>query len=376
VRAPSGRTNALRRLTTITVFGLFPLSTLVAMLLVSRSDDSIAADFHHEIYPQAELMLGGGDPYPRPDFDPTAAANFIWPPLDAYLLAPLTVLPSGAADVVMVLFGLGCFALALWVLEVRDWRVYGVFALWPEVAGEMRVSHLTPQLCLCLALAWRYRGTRFVPGLLVGLSISLKFFVWPVVAWLLATRRFREALVAVGFAGASLLLLIPYGLVDYLRALLQLGEAFDQDSYSLFGLLTQGGFSDGVARGATWTIGCALLVTAFRYRSFTLAVATALALSPIAWLDYFALAGIPLAVTRPRLSWIWFVPLATWGLEGAGLGIGDTPGTLRLMLAFGIVVAVAFADELRQRRGQLDPRLDDRSLRAHPRAGGRRLGTP
>ena len=89
-------------------------------------------------------MLDGRDPYPPPDFDPTAAPNFIWPPAVAYLLAPLTLLPLGAADVVMRSSGSSCFAAALWLVGLRDWRVYGVLALWPQVAGEMRVSHLTP----------------------------------------------------------------------------------------------------------------------------------------------------------------------------------------------------------------------------------------
>jgi len=68
-------------------------------------------------------------------------------------------------------------------------------------------------------------------------------------------------------------------------------------------------------------------------------------LSPIVWLDYFAVAMVPLAIARPRLSWVWFVPLATWGLSGAGLGIGDPWDISRLLLAFAVVLGVAFRDE-------------------------------
>ena len=75
----------------------------------------------------------------------------------------------------------------------------------------------------------------------------------------------------------------------------------------------------------------------WRYRSFALAIAAALVLSPIVWLDYFALAALPLALARPRLSAIWFLPIATWGLEGAGIGIGDVSDIARLLLVFAVV---------------------------------------
>ena len=131
----------------------------------------------------------------------------------------------------------------------------------------------------------------------------------------------------------SLLLLLPYvSIDDYARSLLQLGRGFDQDSYTLFGLLVQSG-SLGVGRADPDVGGRPVLLAAtWRYRSFTLAIAAALTLSPIVWLDYFALAMVPLAIARPRLSWIWFLPLATWGLSGAGLGIGDPWDIARLLL--------------------------------------------
>ena len=64
----------------------------------------------------------------------------------------------------MVVLGLLLFTLALWLVDVRDWRVYGVVGLWPQVAGEMRVSHLTPLVCVLAALAWRTRHDRLARG--------------------------------------------------------------------------------------------------------------------------------------------------------------------------------------------------------------------
>jgi hypothetical protein len=47
-----------------------------------------------------------------------------------------------------------------------------------------------------------------------------------------------------------------------------------------------------------------------------LAVAAALACSPIVWLHYFAFLVVVVAVAEPRLTAAWFVPLAMYGSTG------------------------------------------------------------
>lgn len=345
VGRPASLLTRLRTVATVTVCGALPVLTLVTMFAVGLGDDSLADDFHHEIYPQAELMLDGENPYPDPSYEPRGA-NFIWPPAVVYALSPLTLLPPTAADVVMVVFGLACFALALWTVGVRDWRVYGVVALWPEVASEMRVAHLTAPLSLLAALAWRHRRSVVAPGIAVGVATALKFLAWPMAIWLLSRRRVAATVVAAGLAGASTLLILPFlPLHDYARVLAKLGRRFDQDSYTLFGLLVQAGASETAGRVAVVAVGALLVAATWRYQSFTLAIAAALVLSPIVWLDYFALAIVPLALARPRLSAVWFLPLTTWGMSGAGLGIGDARDIARLLVVFAVVFAVAFRDE-------------------------------
>ena len=106
------------------------------------------------------------------------------------------------------------------------------------------------------------------------------------------------------------------------------------------GLLTQLGASDTAAHVATYALGTGLLVLTWRLRSFALAIAAALVLSPIVWLDFYALAAIPLAIARPRLSWIWFLPLVTWGLPSSGIAT-DVWGVGRLLVVFAVVLTTA-----------------------------------
>jgi hypothetical protein len=332
---------AARRLLPVVLFAALPIVVAIGMFAAAGSNDSLAADFKDELYAEAKLLLDWTSPFPGPDAVLQNGHNLIWPPVAAFLVAPLTALPAGAASWAIALIGVLCSLLSLWIVGVRDWRVYGLFALWPQVIGEIRLSHLTPVLCVLLALAWRYREARFAPGLALGLAGAIKFFLWPLGVWLAAIGRARETFVAALVAGASLLLVLPFtNLEDYLRTLVQLGEDFDQDSSSPFGFLVQIGVGETPAHVVTYLLGAALLVACWRRGSLGLAVAAALVLSPIVWLDYYAVAAIPLAIVRPRLSAVWFAPLATWGLLGAGLGSGTAWGSARVLLVFGLVFAV------------------------------------
>lgn len=331
----------VRRPLSLALLGVLPVVTVVVMFALAQDSGSLARDFHNELYPEAKRLLDWENPFPAPGSPLEYGHNLIWPPLAGFLVSPLTLLSPATADWAIAILGLTCVLLSLRIVGVRDWRVYGAFALWPPVIGEIRVAHLTPFLCLLVAIAWRYRDTRFAPGLAVGLACAVKFFLWPLGLWLAAIGRARETLLAAAFAGASLLLVLPFtGLDDYFRTLLELGEAFDQDSHSPFGFLVQIGAPERLARTVTVALGAGLLVACWRRASLGLAVGAALVLSPIVWLDYYAVAAIPLAVVRPRFSLVWLAPIATWGVLGAGLGAGNGWGSARVLVVFAIVFAV------------------------------------
>jgi hypothetical protein len=359
-------TGALRRTLAVAALAVLPVAAVVTMFAVAHPS-SLSEDFHNELYPQAKLLLDWENPFPPPGAELQYGHNLIWPPLAAFLVAPYTLLSPVAADWAIALTGLACFVLSLRIVGVRDWRVYGAFLLWPQVVGEMRVSHLTPFLCVLVALAWRYRDARLAPGLAVGLAGAIKFFLWPLGIWLAARGRVREAVLAALVAALSLLLVLPFtGLDEYARTLLDLGETFDQESYSPFGLLVQIGVDDRVARGVGLALGAALLLACWRRASFGLAIAAALVLSPIVWLDYYAVAALPLAVVRPRFAAVWLAPLATWGLLSAGIGAGNGWGSARVLLVFAVVFAVVLRGEAetaepagRARKQPVAPLLSD-----------------
>ena len=111
---------ALRRLAPVALFFVLPGCVITTMFVVGLTVGPIVLDFDTELYPQAKDALAGRNPYPHE----------IWPPFAMLVAMPFTILPSTAANVAFGFFGLVCMAIALRLVEVRDWRVYGIAFLW------------------------------------------------------------------------------------------------------------------------------------------------------------------------------------------------------------------------------------------------------
>lgn len=133
------------------------------------------------------------------------------------------------------------------------------------------------------------------------------------------------------------------------------------------GLLTQRGTTDTFAHVVTFLFGGLLVILTWRRQSYALAIAAALALSPIVWLDFYALAAIPLAVARPRLSPIWILPLVTLGLPSSGIATEPVWGVGRVLIAFGVVFLVASSyEKARTPTGRGSERFQDQRTSTPP----------
>ena len=299
------------------LLGALPVALTIGALWVADTEDLLAIDFHNELYRQAKDVLDWTNPYPASDADLTSGANAIWPMAAVFLVTPLALLPPQAADWVMTGIELACLGGALWLLRVRDWRVYGAALLWPPVINAVQSGNATLPLAVLCAVTWRYRRHRFVPGVAVGVALALKFFLWPLVLWLAVVRRPLAALLAVAIGAASMLLILPFESIGhYIELVRNLSRTFDHHSYTLYALLVEIGVPSGLARAVWAAVGLAVLALAWRQRSLTLSIGAALLLTPIAWLHFFALMLVPLAIVRPAFSPVWLVPLVTWLAPG------------------------------------------------------------
>jgi alpha-1,2-mannosyltransferase len=299
------------------VAGFYAWTILVAHRWAMQDFETVRRAGHDVIH--------GISPYPPPDTAVIAhATRLVYPPLIAYLFAPFALVPYHVAAAVYLLLSVAAIPLTLRVLRIRDWRCYGVAFLWyPAVAG-LGVGAIGPFLALLVALSWRYRDQALVVAALLALTITLKLFLWPLAVWILATRRWRAAaLTGLLTVAAFLLPFIPLGmhvLRSYPSVLRTLDQVFGPISFSTQAFLEAAGFSSTAASAAVVALG-ALLVFAILWLghrrdgdrlALTAAVAAALLLSPIVWIHYFVLLLVPVALARPRLSGLWFVPTVLW----------------------------------------------------------------
>jgi alpha-1,2-mannosyltransferase len=209
-------------------------------------------------------------------------------------------------------------------------------------------------LLLAVAAAWRWRDRVLEPAAAVAVAIVLKLFLWPLAVWLAVTRRLRAAVAAV--AGAVALGLVSWaaigfaGIGDYAGVLRRLANAESTSSYSVVALGVRAHLPLLGARIIAVLAALALLAAAawvarderrtVRDRdvaTLALALAAALAASPIVWVHYFLLLLVPLALARPRLSLLWFVPFAFQPLGEAAWPAGDA-GKLGLALVATLVI--------------------------------------
>jgi hypothetical protein len=303
---------AFKRLAPIAFLGVLPLCVLAILGVDAHRAANLGNDFRFELYPAAKLVLHGANPFPPPGADLSSGQNRIFPIPAVLLVAPLTVLPAMWAAVVVTVILLLLLAATLWVLGVRDWRVYGLVFMWPPALAAIQTGNITILLGLLMAVAWRYRDRNWISGIAIGLAIALKLFLWPLLIWLLAIRRYRGAAVAAGLGvlGGFAAVLPFTTLRDYVQLENNLGDVFGRDSYNLTGLLAQGHLGSKVfALALSYVIGLGILALSYKRRSLALAVVASLVLSPIVWTHYFVLLVVPLAIRWPRLAPAWFVPL-------------------------------------------------------------------
>src|SRR5437764_9570500 len=141
------------------------------------------------------------------------------------------------------------------------------------------------------------------------MAAVLKLFLWPLGVWLLATRRWRAALLCV--AGGAVLLLGGWAVIGFaglgsyptLVHVLQQVEA--PASYSVVALLDLSGTAATTLTAVLSLTGVAAIWLAARgaggdRRAFAVAVVASLVATPLIWMHYLLLLYVPIALYRPR----------------------------------------------------------------------------
>ena len=266
-------------------------------------------------------VLHGRSPYAAPEnIHSVGTSGFVYPAPAAWAMTPFALERFDVAAVIFVVIATLAVFATLWVLEVRDPCCYGVALALMPVSTAITTGTVSTLLTCAAALVWRYRDRVVVPAFGLAAALMLKPLLWPVVVWLVATRRWRAAALAsvtalVGTVlGYAALHLDAFRSYPPLVKAATLGEG--DDSFSVYGIFVRLGVPAAQVSaylvGAAVLVGVGLLARRSERMSFVAALVATLVLTPILWVNSFALLLIPLAFASRRLTWWWVFPWVMW----------------------------------------------------------------
>ena len=240
------------------------------------------------------------------------------------------------------------------LVGVRDPFCYALWMLSLPVVDSLMLGNASLLIALGCALVWRYRDRPTAAAIAAAGVVVLKFWIWPLLVWLLITRP-RSGIRAVAIAGSATIVawaVIGFrGLTAYPGLMHTEAQRFARIGVLFVASLIQLDVPIKLAAAAGVVAGVALLGAAYSRRandldSFALALLAALVATPVAWPHYLVLPALTLMIARPALSlaWAWF-PALWFAFDLAQQhGLAGQPLALSL---FAVRVLVSVSHRLR-----------------------------
>ncbi len=304
--------------------GPVPVLIVAVMMWIVLHGPVPAFDFRFAYWSAGHRVLTGQSPYLWTAAQYRGGFAFVYPALSAVVFAPMALLSRSAGSVLFTLVSACLAPTTLALLGVRDWRAYGITLLWLPVCAGWLTANESLFLMFGLACLWRWRDRPGIAGLLAAVMISLKPIMWPVMLWLLATRRWRASAQSIVYG--VLLNVAAWSVVGFgqIRAYLH-ATATDtavawRTGFGVPAMLGHLGAGRTAGVALMLVLALALLVATVHsgfvcrneVQALTLTVVLTLVASPLVWGHYLTLLLVPLALLRPRLNWLWVVPVLMW----------------------------------------------------------------
>jgi len=316
---------ATRKVFVVFALGVLPIVFAVVMVHLEAELGLLGFDFKGTIWQPGREILSGHSPYPPPlPAEMNTGNPSVYPPVALLLGVPFALLPFGVAIWAWTAALVGAVLLTLRMLGIRDWRCYTIaLASCPVVLG-VALGNIAVLLAPLAAYLWRHRDRAARGGLALGLAIALKLVLWPLLLWLIASRRRGAAFVAAATASLSTLAawaLIGFdGLREYPRLLSVNTDLYGPHSWSLLAGGVGLGLPVTVANTLAALLGIAVLIVSLVFarrpdgdrRAFCIALVASIALLPIVWPASLVLLLVPLALISPSVGRPWYLFGALW----------------------------------------------------------------
>jgi alpha-1,2-mannosyltransferase len=272
----------------------------------------------HVFVQAGQAVTHGRNPFPTlGTTDVWSGSAFVYPWLTAWLFAPASALSLPSAAVAMTAVSALAVALGVACLVGRRLRAFGCVLFAAPTLDGLQMGTLNAVLFLGLCVAWRWRDRPAVTGFTIGVLITLKVLCWPLVVWLLLTRRFAGSAWAAGSAAVLLgagWLMGPLGPFSYASLLSQLGSHEVTATSGLQGMLVRWSLPAAAAEVIALALAAAIVTLAAKRGDAMIYAATvvaALLASPVVWHHYYLLAAAPLLLVRKGAWWYLVVGWAS-----------------------------------------------------------------
>jgi hypothetical protein len=314
----------IKRAAERTALLVLPVLYTVVLARAFWRTGTLAFDFRLGVWPAGDRVLHGLTPYgPGAWFVPDPVVGYTYPAPASLLFAATATIPLEVARWLALALAIASPLLALRWCGVRDWRVYGLILYWPPVIDAWQTSNPSIYLVAGTAAVWRLRSRQAAAGAVVAVLISLKFYLWPLGLFFAATRRWSA--LAYAAVGTLVLNVVAWAVVGFdefphfREAVSNFTRDYEDRDLSLIGVVERLGGGRAIAYSVVLAFAALVAAACFRLgrrgreeQSCALAVAVALIATPILSLYYLAILVIPMALLRPRLGPIWFLPLALY----------------------------------------------------------------
>lgn len=265
--------------------------------------------------------------------------QYFYPPPFVLAIVPLAVLPGATAAWAWLALSALLLAVGIALMPVAGWVRWATLLLaglsWP-VAYALKLGQVGPLLFLLFSLGWRWLDRPAVLGLTGALGAIVKIQPGIILAWAVATRRWRAAVIG----GFVLLASVPLATViaggpqiwaDYLTLLRNVSDPITTAHNFTPGAVA---YQLGAPQDAALVVQAASSVAAVgavvfaalrlpAVASYLVAVVASQLLSPVLWDHYAMLLLLPAAFLLERRQW-WAlaIPLVTSVLA---LPLGQPP---------------------------------------------------
>lgn len=307
------------------------LVVLVLTLVALPGSRGWGYDF--EAYFGAALrLLASGSPY-QPEtlggpFRPGPGGLYLYSPLPALLIVPLTWLGLGAATMVWAIAHVAALLGASLLLPVSPrvrLAVIGVGGLSLPAISDVTLGNVSLFVTALSMVAWRF-ADRPAAGATIALAMSMRPTLGVLLGWWALRRRWRPLAWALGSGVALVALSLPFvgvaGYLDYLAVLRNVtGVTGVAENVDLASSALALGLPGAVAQAALYAgygvAIAAMLISLRRDRDtgFVVVAVASLLLSPLLWGHYLTQLLLPAALLAQRgQAWGLLLPLAGWGV--------------------------------------------------------------